>query len=153
MRNSEIFSTFSKKHRLWVLVWAALIRKPALYAYICKMKAHISLHIPTVWFCYWTRLFESYLVRKPKDRYCPEEVVLASTIQSMFWVEIRKIMFAPVNPSFTVWASSCEKPDLCICENKGADQLCGDRTTDQRLCFRYTDSTIPLLPISEFLSL
>ena len=37
------------------------------------------------------------------------------------------------------------KPDFCICENKDADQLCGNRTTDQRLCFRYTDSTIPLL--------
>ena len=29
------------------------------------------------------------------------------------------------------------KPDFCICKNKDADQL---------LCFRYTDSTIPLLP-------
>ena len=27
------------------------------------------------------------------------------------------------------------KPDFCICENKGADQLCGNRTTDQRLVF------------------
>ena len=27
------------------------------------------------------------------------------------------------------------KPDFCICENKDADQLCGDRTADQRLCF------------------
>ena len=34
------------------------------------------------------------------------------------------------------------KPDFCICENKGADQFCGNRTTDQRLCFRYTDSKI-----------
>ena len=41
------------------------------------------------------------------------------------------------------------KSDFCICENKGADQLCGNRTTDQRVCFRYTDSTIPLLPKSE----
>ena len=32
------------------------------------------------------------------------------------------------------------KPDFCICENKDADQLCGNRTADQRLCFRYTDS-------------
>ena len=32
------------------------------------------------------------------------------------------------------------KPDFCICENKGADQLCGNRKTDQRLCFRYTDT-------------
>ena len=45
------------------------------------------------------------------------------------------------------------KPDFCICENKAADQLCGNRTTDQRLCFRYTDSTIPLLPKSEISSL
>ena len=38
------------------------------------------------------------------------------------------------------------KPDFCICENKEADQLRGNRVADQRLCFRYTDSTIPLLP-------
>ena len=31
---------------------------------------------------------------------------------------------------------------FCICENKDADH----READQRLCFRYTDSTIPLLP-------
>ena len=37
------------------------------------------------------------------------------------------------------------KPTFCICENKGADQLCGDGEADQRLCFRYIDSTIPLL--------
>ena len=33
-----------------------------------------------------------------------------------------------------------------ICKNKDADQLRGDREADQRLCFRYTDSTVPLLP-------
>ena len=27
------------------------------------------------------------------------------------------------------------KPDFCICENKDADQLCRNRTADQRLCF------------------
>ena len=45
------------------------------------------------------------------------------------------------------------KPDFCICENKDADQLRGNREADQRLCFRYTDSTIPLLPIAEISSL
>ena len=45
------------------------------------------------------------------------------------------------------------KPDFCICENKDADQLRGNREADQRLCFRYTDSTIPLLPNSEISSL
>ena len=37
------------------------------------------------------------------------------------------------------------KPTICIGENKGADQLRGHREADQRLCFRYTDSTVPLL--------
>ena len=45
------------------------------------------------------------------------------------------------------------KPDFCICENKDADQLRGNREADQRLCFRYTDSTTPLLPKSEISSL
>ena len=43
-------------------------------------------------------------------------------------------------------------PAFYICENKDADQLRGNREADQRLCFRYTDSTIPLLPKSENLS-
>ena len=45
------------------------------------------------------------------------------------------------------------KTDIFICENKAADQLCGNRTADHRLCFRYIDSTIPLLPKSEISSL
>ena len=35
------------------------------------------------------------------------------------------------------------KPTICIGENKGADQLRSNCEADQRLCFRYTDSTIP----------
>ena len=30
------------------------------------------------------------------------------------------------------------KPDLCLCRNKGTDQLRRNCETDQRLCFRYT---------------
>ena len=41
------------------------------------------------------------------------------------------------------------KPDLCIFENKCVEQLRGDSATDQRLCFRYIVSIIPLLPVSE----
>ena len=49
------------------------------------------------------------------------------------------------------WSSSkylslvMRKPALCICENKDAHHLRGKHEADQRLCFRYTDSTIPLL--------
>ena len=45
-----------------------------------------------------------------------------------------------------------EKPAFCICENKEADQLRGNPEADQRLCFRYTDSKIPLLSKSEISS-
>ena len=44
------------------------------------------------------------------------------------------------------------KPDFCICENKDADQLRGNREADQRLCFRYIDSAILLLTKSEISS-
>ena len=40
------------------------------------------------------------------------------------------------------------KPDFCLWENKGADQLCNNCTADQCLCFRYTDNAISLLPKS-----
>ena len=45
------------------------------------------------------------------------------------------------------------KLTICICENKDADQLRGNREADQRLCFRYTDSTLPLLLVPEISSL
>ena len=45
------------------------------------------------------------------------------------------------------------KSGFCICENKDADQLRGNREADQRLCFRYIDSTIPLLAKSKISSL
>ena len=41
---------------------------------------------------------------------------------------------------------------FCTCENKDVIQLRGNCEADQCLCFRYTDSTIPLLPTSEILN-
>ena len=41
------------------------------------------------------------------------------------------------------------KPTICISKNKGAGQL----RIDQRLCFRYMDSTLSLLLKSEISSL
>ena len=37
-----------------------------------------------------------------------------------------------------------EKLTLCICEN-----ICENKDADQRLCFYYTDSTLPLLLIEK----
>ena len=53
----------------------------------------------------------------------------------------------------TLMSRVVRKPAFCICENKDADQLRGNREADQRLYFRYTDSTISLLPIYEISSL
>ena len=44
------------------------------------------------------------------------------------------------------------KPDFCLSENKGADQLRSNCQADQRLCFRFSDSTISLLSKSEISS-
>ena len=44
------------------------------------------------------------------------------------------------------------KPDFYLCENKGADQLRSNCEADQRLCFRYMDSTLSLLIKSEISS-
>ena len=43
------------------------------------------------------------------------------------------------------------KPDFCLCEKKA--QISSHCEADQRLCFGYTDSTIPLLPKSEISNL
>ena len=44
------------------------------------------------------------------------------------------------------------KPTIYICKNKDADQLRGNHEADQRLCFRYTDSTLALFLKSEMSS-
>ena len=62
-------------------------------------------------------------------------------------------MYIPVNPNLTIMSRVVRKPAFCTCENKDADQLRGKREADQRLCFRHTDSTIPLQPKSEISSL
>ena len=50
-------------------------------------------------------------------------------------------------------SSIMRTPAFCTCENKGTDQLVGNRAADQHLCFHFIDRTIPLLAISEILSL
>ena len=50
------------------------------------------------------------------------------------------------SPKFNIYMSRLmRKPTICICENKDADQLRGNHAADQRLCLRYSDSTVPLL--------
>ena len=56
-------------------------------------------------------------------------------------------------PLFLELSHLMRKSTICIGENKDAYQLRGDREADQRLCFRYSESTNPLLLKSEISSL
>ena len=42
------------------------------------------------------------------------------------------------------------KPMICICKNKGADQLCSNCEADQHLCFCFMDSTINIVAYTKF---
>ena len=96
----------------------------------------------------------------------PCTLEVASLIRSMvkFFVLIFPIFSG--SPVFSIRTNLCQartvflnmrrvvrKPTFYICENKDADQLRGNREAYQRLCFRYTDSTISLLPKYEISSL
>ena len=58
-----------------------------------------------------------------------------------------QFVFMHITELFHVKMSSfVRKPTICICENKDADQLHGNREADQRLQFLFhTDSTLPVI--------
>ena len=45
------------------------------------------------------------------------------------------------NRNLSLYIYIYQHNEKTICKNKGADQLCGNCTADQHLCFRYTDRT------------
>ena len=63
---------------------------------------------------------------------------------------LKQNLFMCINGQLVKHVLNCEK--LCLCENKGADQLHSNCEADQRLCFRYMDSTISRLFKSEISS-
>ena len=60
--------------------------------------------------------------------------------------EVWNTIRGDVSHCLTIMSRLLGKPTICIGENKDAYQLRGNREADQRLCFRYSDSTIPPLP-------
>ena len=88
------------------------------------------------------------------------QFVLKHRVQCLQWYITLVVSFAsyPCNELKThVGRPKCESDTSIVrhvlCENKDADQLRGNRKADQRLCSRYSDSTIPLLLESEISSL
>ena len=73
-------------------------------------------------------------------------------ITHSFWCFFNMLHFDEIHCTLTN-ERIVRKPAFCICENKDADQLHGNSEADQRLCFRHTDSAIPLLSKSEISSL
>ena len=67
------------------------------------------------------------------DTWFTRQVAEASKAMILFLQNIQKLH----EPSH-------EKTNNLHSENKGADQLCSNCTADQRLCFHYMNSTIPL---------
>ena len=84
-------------------------------------------------------------------------IFISFALKHMLWVLLgraspKAILLNTQNVSFYGESSNMSwvvrKPGFCICENKGTDQLHSNCAADQRLCFHYEDSTIPLLPKS-----
>ena len=106
----------------------------------------------------------SYLVGNPEDRFShkvapifpfysllPKDLAVQNFLSSLHLKLccVAAVESLPIHHLGLVM----RKPAFRICESKDADQLRGNREADQRLCFRYTDSTIPLLSESEISSL
>ena len=112
--------------------------------------------------CRCTGRFVSDLIGNPKDRFShiaahiihvtsrPRKTIIMLCINGKIATK-RKYYTNPIyifmknNKNDDKMSHIVRKPDFCLGENKGADQLRGNREADQRLCFRYSDSTIPLL--------
>ena len=88
---------------------------------------------------------------------CQEQVRVISVISSVYHAYAINVFHGCKINTFQMrdcdMSRVLRKPAFCICENKDADQLRGNREADQRLCFRYIDSSIPLLPKSGISSL
>ena len=100
------------------------------------------------WFLNFSSICTSYLIEN--QRISLKSTHYVNNLSEMIYIEVAMLF----NKIFchTHMSRIVRKPDFCLCENKGADQLRGNREADQRLCFRYTDSTFPLLLISEISS-
>ena len=92
-------------------------------------------------------------VKSVKPVSASRSLLLTDPMRYFCCVSLCCLLLASVSMLLSHMSLVVRKPAFCICENKDADQLRGNREADQRLCFRYTDSAIPLLPISEISSL
>ena len=103
-------------------------------------KAFVSYFV--LYILFLTVYFSRWITPVGEER----AVVFLLSITADFVFSVRRCLPFGVIDKLWHLSPDVRKQDFCICENKDADQLRGNREADQRLCFRYTDSTIPLLP-------
>ena len=112
---------FAPKHRLWVLVRSSSV-------YPSKNKKN-------------SKIFQ--FLQLEKNVFITWDVFSYSRCATSTYHETRSIIFVTL-----FWGRNqiiMGKPTLCIGENKGADLHRSNCEADQRICFRYSDSTIPPL--------
>ena len=124
--------------------------KGGLLCYICDLSTSSTTELEICISIYSTQL-QDY---EP----CHEKPVLMGSDHALhisFCITITITCPFNVYPPYTPFYMSHRmgKPTICICENKGADQLRSNCEADQRLCFRYTDRTDHLLSKSKISSL
>ena len=143
----------SVRHFLWVLIIWASLWENRLFAY-AKTKTQISFTVTAKLisaFVFATQILQSLYFLNPKFQASSHLLWLYSPVCMGPGQKPRRPVFSPwgsydlfVYKEISKMSLVMRKPGFCIC---------GNREADQRLCFRYIDSTIPLLPIYEISSL
>ena len=100
--------------------------------------------------CYIVVLYKEFVMSLKKTNTCCASASASSMNKTKSFIIL--VVLAETLLCFNKMSHCMGKPTICIGENKGADQLRSNCEADQRLCFRYMDSIIPLLPSSEISS-
>ena len=100
----------------------------------------------------------SDLVENPEYSFVVTRLKLPSAADLMInarhcWKAGRRGLINDRHKTLVVFERRHEKTGFLHMRKQRRRSACGNREADQRLCFRYTDSTIPLLPKYEIISL
>ena len=150
-----IFLISASKHgRLWVLIKTTFVRH-FYYVHtgyvLTKCFKKMSIKISTEKNLY--KLHGCVFVKKKLALISNLRLSPTTGFSSSFTLRTLSITENTRENKFLVLSPIKRKQTLCIGENKGTDQLRSNCEADHRLCFRYMDSTIPLLSKSKIFSL
>ena len=125
---------FDPKHRLWILI--AVLMCTHNQCFEQKIKNIKNLLMKFSFFAYRIIMIKKLRLLFAHNL-CVSQQMLSSisVITELLYSFSTCFYFS----SLLKLSHHMRKPTICICENKGADQLRGNREADQLLCFRYTD--------------